>query len=733
MGSAAAWLAPHILEARVENALWTSFAHDFVGLDVAAGRLAVHVLAHEGTALRSIRRFDGREVNPPFPAPDKCTRIAASHSPGAADVVWVVRESNLRVLALQHGQWRDTPEQGCLDIAAGRADFAAPPQLKEVYGASFDLGELKTLWIDSPAKWASYQGSPTLWMPFTHTYYNMGVAIAAVAAEHCLIASEAPSRVWFLRTDGQIGKASNPGVSLPKLPGGAWDIGAGPGELWAIGTTQAPEPGAKGNALWRFDEAAQRWDWIAGGWGVAIDVDAAGNVWVLDSEGRLHARGARQLAVFEGVRAGPPNPSATKPDECEPPVAADPAWVAYVQELIATLAEDAHLCDSTQPVPTGPGLRPENAIEARAVGAGATIALVAWDDFYADPNCAAKLAARLLSAERGLDVLLCLAPIFTKHQRVPQQVLKLAGLTPDTLDFGNQILRDKYIEHVVALAGVPGARERVRYFSLGNEVNLFLGDENNAGNDALWKGYLKFVETVAPVVRKHFPRARVGVNWTLGGIDIFPEPWRKMQEHCDVLMVNYYADPKATAGPHKLRYEADFEFLRHLSTSFALHKPVVLQEVGMPTSAYLGGNEARQDAFMKFLLNQWDEAGVLLPFVSWFQLWDYLYDDTLKVSLANVSDPENSPINVDQSKYPIVGIGNAVAQAFLGPFLPGEDRPNVWSIDTVHWLNESSTPGTEGRALCEQLSTCGLICKNGRRKKAWYTLRDWAAKRRRLA
>ena len=250
---------------------------------------------------------------------------------------------------------------------------------------------------------------------------------------------------------------------------------------------------------------------------------------------------------------------------------------------------------------------------------------------------------------------------------------------------------------------------------------------------------------MGPRVRKQLPRARIGVNWTLAGIQNDADDfalWSQMNQHCDVLMVNYYADPKAV-GPHKLKYHADFQFLRQLSTAFGLHKPVVLQEVGMPTSAYLGGSEDQQDLFMKFLLDQWDEAGVLIPFLSWFQLYDYLYDDTLKVALANDADPVSSPIVVAQSKYPQTakyhgvdvpywGTGNALAQAFLGPFKPPKIGGEIWSEDTVHWLNQSSTPGRLARAVCEQLSACGLVCKNGRRKKAWYTLRDWAAKRRRL-
>jgi hypothetical protein len=216
-----------------------------------------------------------------------------------------------------------------------------------------------------------------------------------------------------------------------------------------------------------------------------------------------------------------------------------------------------------------------------------------------------------------------------------------------------------------------------------------------------------------------------------------------MVEACDALFVNYYAVDLGTPGKpatynvfDPATYEKDFADLLALPSKYGLEKPIVLQEVGMPTDAILGGSELKQEAFVKFVFEQWDKAGVLIPFLSWFQLYDFLYDEKLKVELqgSSIVVTQNTPPYPKTFTYYGVevkpffwGTGNELAW-FFRPFNPNAPPPTIQ--DYVNGINESRTGGNQER-LCRFLSTCGLVRENGERKLAWQTHQKELAKRRR--
>jgi hypothetical protein len=297
------------------------------------------------------------------------------------------------------------------------------------------------------------------------------------------------------------------------------------------------------------------------------------------------------------------------------------------------------------------------------------------------------------------------------------------------IDFGDAALISAYVAALTDLASVPGFRDRVRYLSLGNEVGTYLVNQSIA---PLWAAYTKFCQDVSAELRskKLLPRTLIGINWQIqhilgtGGQPSYLAAWKLMSEVSDALFINFYPAAGST------EYEVHFQQMLDLSSAHGAGKQIVLQEIGMPSSEFVGSSEGAQDVFLGFVLDQWEKAGLLIPFLSWFQLYDLLYDETLLVAV----NPATHQIEVLTSKYPKTltyygkdagpfwGAGHNLAQFFFGPLIPGKPPGPITSDDTAFWLNESTKPGY--RAFCEYFATCGLICANGRVKPAGKTFLD---------
>jgi hypothetical protein len=366
---------------------------------------------------------------------------------------------------------------------------------------------------------------------------------------------------------------------------------------------------------------------------------------------------------------------------------------------------------------------------SRLAGAGGTVSLAAWDVYAAlPPQVKAtyrKALETLLEKDRGIELLYCMAPIFTFRDRVPTFPINLRAAATKTengkpyIDF--TLLEDQYVAVLKELATVPGFADRVRYLSLGNEVDKYLEQWNEVDHPKAWSAYLEFCKSVISQMRSFLPRTQFGVNWTFQGMQNHQPRWGELMQSCDAAFVNYYAVNSGLQVLTPEEYASDFTKLIGLADQFGGGKPIAMQEVGMPTDPTLGGSYLAQAKFIEFLLKKWDELGIRIRFLSWFALYDYLYDSTLKVSLV---DPTNvdSPIQVDASAHgekwftdpwgspqPFFGVGNEIPGFFFGPYPP---KP----ADHVYWLNQSTTPGTPAERLARFLSSCGLLAADGRPK-----------------
>jgi hypothetical protein len=723
-----------ILEARVANALWTSLPFDLDGIDVGVGRRTAWVATDSGALVcidtRTGKKKGGAPAPPGILGTGSASRVSVSRELGWDSVTerpWVIALGATWVFS--GGSWQlfgpqDASALGGLDIAVG-----VVPSLNgafgflNVYRANAE-GVLERLHGGSSA-------SQWFWFPldlnfpqFDPTNSQSALPALAVALERTPPGSDAAagaleSNVWVIRDDDQVhaGSAIKPAGGVPN---GAWDLGASGDVVWALGTVQAPDPLAKGNRLWRMDSATKQWEPIAPGWGKAIDVDEDGNPWVLDTDGRLHVRGARMPAIFE-VERGMPKPGESWPDY----FAARAAGQLY----------------------------PETVSAARAVGAGGTVNIgMNWETYDSLPTVniggtlvdlkelyRSQLAASLAN-ERGVALLYCFAPIFNKNRHVPPNLAVPANSPNGYLDFKNALVQP-YANVLKLFATIPGFRERVRYLSLGNEVDAYFV-ANFGGQQEVWENYFDFCAAVAEELRPVLPYTKFGVTWTFPGMRDYPVPWSLSLKGMDCVFVNYYAGDGANNVASPSQYAQEFQELRALADAHGGGRPIVFQELGMPTDPTLGGSEAKQAAFLQFILNQWDDAGIRIRFLSWFTLHDFLYDPALKVHLATPADP-TSTIEVETSTYPATwpdplfgeqpfwGPAHDFPYTYFGPLAAGNQGGIPTNADRVYWINQSTTAGTDAARVSRFLAHCGLLQADGTPKLAWSVLQKGLEQRRR--
>jgi hypothetical protein len=156
----------------------------------------------------------------------------------------------------------------------------------------------------------------------------------------------------------------------------------------------------------------------------------------------------------------------------------------------------------------------------------------------------------------------------------------------------------------------------------------------------------------------------------------------------------------------------------------------------MPSDPVLGGSEEKQAKFLSDVLEYWDAAGIQVRFLSWWQLHDYLYDDTLQVQLSKTNDVQvvqsENPPEANYYGEPVGafwGTGNSLPYFFFGPKKDPQSAGDPTNLDLVYYLNQSAKGGAY-EFFCRWLSSCGLRRADGSPKLAWSVYRDWTEARR---
>jgi hypothetical protein len=178
---------------------------------------------------------------------------------------------------------------------------------------------------------------------------------------------------------------------------------------------------------------------------------------------------------------------------------------------------------------------------------------------------------------------------------------------------------------------------KIDSIAIGNEVDVYL-----AAHPTEWSAYATFYGQASALIRSKFPSVRVGVTSTFGGATgATNSPLiAGLNSVSDMFMMNYYPlnanytplDPSVVSA----------DFVKILVASQG--KPILLQEVGYPTSTQLGSSEQMQAQFVINVFSEWMKAGDKIEYLSFF----LLHDDTpancqLIAAQFGVTDP-NFPL-----------------------------------------------------------------------------------------
>ena len=233
----------------------------------------------------------------------------------------------------------------------------------------------------------------------------------------------------------------------------------------------------------------------------------------------------------------------------------------------------------------------ENFIETigitRAMNANATLGAPNWREMEprkGEYDFDHPLGGTAYSVQQGMGKLyLNLQIINTVKREVPDDLLDVAWDDPVMIQrFEGLLAAIKDMKTIDPLA-----------VSVGNEVDVYFGahpDETQS--------YLNFIKAVRPIIHKYFPDVPVGVTVTFDGIHNGREDVvRRIVDASDIMYVTYY--PIINFAPLPI---ADIPQHLERIKAIAGNKPIVFQEVGLPSSEEVTLSEVKQAAFFEAAL-----------------------------------------------------------------------------------------------------------------------------------
>lgn len=159
----------------------------------------------------------------------------------------------------------------------------------------------------------------------------------------------------------------------------------------------------------------------------------------------------------------------------------------------------------------------------------------------------------------------------------------------------------------------PHLTQRVAYLSLGNEVDVYLAAHNE------WSAYKSFYQDAVGYVHAVAPGVKVGVTATFGGAQERASKVTDLNTASDVVILTYYPLGSRFVPRPPSAAATDIPQM----VAMAAGRPVVLQEVGYPTSTQLASSEAAQAEFVRQVFAGWKAVGGSIPFLNFFLLHDY--------------------------------------------------------------------------------------------------------------
>lgn len=204
---------------------------------------------------------------------------------------------------------------------------------------------------------------------------------------------------------------------------------------------------------------------------------------------------------------------------------------------------------------------------------------------------------------RGFVIMLGIQVLNTTEKETPSDL--------KNIPFDSPQMKQRF--HALIDALRPSLNERVLYLSIGNEVDIYLGQHPEE-----WDAYQNFYEDAVAYVHSIAPRIQVGVTSTFDGAKKQIAQVQKLNTKSDVFIMTYYPleDKFIPRSPDVAKTEIP------KMIELAKSKPLILQEVGYPTSSVLKSSEQKQADFIANVYATWATNNSNIPFLNFFLMHD---------------------------------------------------------------------------------------------------------------
>ncbi len=205
---------------------------------------------------------------------------------------------------------------------------------------------------------------------------------------------------------------------------------------------------------------------------------------------------------------------------------------------------------------------------------------------------------------RGFDLLVGLQVINTTAKETPSNLANIP--------FDAPAMKRRF--HALVDALRPSLNRHVKYLSIGNEVDVYLSTHPGE-----WTAYTAFYNDGVAYLHAIVPWIKVGVTVTYdGAVNDQGHHIQILNGNSDVYILTYYPlgarfKPRNPDSPR-----ADIPKMVRLAN----RRPLILQEVGYPSSPVLSSSERKQAEFVTHVFSAWRATGNQIPFLNIFLLHD---------------------------------------------------------------------------------------------------------------
>lgn len=231
------------------------------------------------------------------------------------------------------------------------------------------------------------------------------------------------------------------------------------------------------------------------------------------------------------------------------------------------------------------------------LGLQATTISLKWDEYEAQHGKPLDDALGGMFMT-GQQPLLTISTLDTVKRRLPADVINEAWDSPLFLK-----RFDAFIDEIG-----PKIKGKVPWVSLGNEVDGYLSSHPDE-----IAAYKRFMAHERQHLKQIDPAIKVGVTVMWGGTVEHPDVVAAVQENTDIAVFTYYPTQNMKGLPIA-------KVPTHFATmlKIAANRPLLLQEIGYPSSAECGSSEATQAQFVHEVFEQMSQHGLQIPLGSFF-------------------------------------------------------------------------------------------------------------------